>query len=46
MKNRFQTISPIDGSVYVEREIANTNDIEKALALSKSAQKDWRQTAV
>ncbi|MFT5764983.1 MAG: acyl-CoA reductase-like NAD-dependent aldehyde dehydrogenase [Saprospiraceae bacterium] len=46
MKNGFQTISPIDGSVYVEREIANTNDIEKALALSKSAQKDWRQTAV
>jgi len=42
----FQTISPIDNSVYIEREIANTKAIENALVAAKSAQKTWRQTTI
>ena len=46
MKNTFQTISPIDNSIYVERELANANAIENTLANSKKAQKEWRQTSI
>ena len=41
-----RTVSPIDGSVYVEREIAAGRRIEDALALAQSAQKTWRQIPV
>ena len=41
----FQTISPIDNSIFLEREIANAKTIEATLALSKTAQKKWRQTS-
>jgi len=44
--NTFQTISPIDNSVYIEREIANAKAIENALALAKTVQKEWRQTTI
>lgn len=46
MTNTFQTISPIDNSIYVEREISTASEIENALALSKKAQKSWRQTSI
>jgi acyl-CoA reductase-like NAD-dependent aldehyde dehydrogenase len=39
---RQQTVSPIDGSVYVERELASDADIERALATAAAAQKTWR----
>jgi len=39
-----QTISPIDGSVYVEREFASAPQIDAALAAAASAQRDWRAT--
>ncbi len=42
----FKTISPIDNSVYVEREIADAKSIENALALAKVAQKKWQQTTI
>lgn len=45
MTNTFQTISPIDNSVFLEREIANDQQIENTLALSKIAQKSWKQTS-
>ena len=45
MKKNFQVISPIDNSIYAEREIANAQSIEKALALSKVAQINWAQTS-
>jgi acyl-CoA reductase-like NAD-dependent aldehyde dehydrogenase len=39
-----QTISPIDGSVYVERELAGPRQLEAALAAAASAQRAWRAT--
>ncbi len=41
-----RTISPIDGSVYVERELAISKEIEQALERATKAQQAWRQTAV
>jgi len=37
-----QTISPIDGSVVVERELASSAQIEAALAAAAAAQRTWR----
>ncbi len=44
MTYRLQTISPIDNSVYVERDYASSNDINEALEKAHSAQKHWQQT--
>ncbi len=41
-----QTISPIDDSVFVERELATTEQIEAALAKAVTAQKAWRHVSV
>jgi acyl-CoA reductase-like NAD-dependent aldehyde dehydrogenase len=41
-----KTISPIDGSVYVERNLADANAIEAALTNAASAQKEWRKTTL
>ena len=41
-----RTISPVDGSVYVERELATANQIEDALALAARAQHSWRRVPV
>jgi acyl-CoA reductase-like NAD-dependent aldehyde dehydrogenase len=38
----IRTISPVDGSVYVERELAGEREIERALAAAAKAQADWR----
>lgn len=47
VKERVQrTISPIDGSVYVERELASGKVIETALAKAWAAQKAWKQVPV
>lgn len=46
MKQTFQVISPVDNSVYVERELANSQMIEQALANAKEAQKHWKQTTI
>jgi len=40
------THSPIDDSVYVERNLANRPQIEKALELAAAAQQQWRKTAI
>ena len=43
MPSRLQkTISPVDGRVYVERELASDAAIEAALALAAAAQKKWK----
>ena len=44
MSTTLQTISPIDGSVYVERSFANTDDIQMALEKACNAQKVWKKT--
>ena len=47
MKREMQkTISPIDGSVLVEREPASSEVIERALSTATRAQRDWRATPV
>jgi acyl-CoA reductase-like NAD-dependent aldehyde dehydrogenase len=42
--SKLQCISPIDGSVYVERELATGSEIQAALATAELAQKGWQQT--
>ncbi|HWI38892.1 MAG TPA: aldehyde dehydrogenase family protein [Burkholderiales bacterium] len=42
----LRTVSPVDGSVVVERARAVDEDIERALARSVEAQRKWRQTPV
>lgn len=46
MNNSFQTISPIDNSVYVERAFADAKNIEQTLSTAKSAQANWKQTSI
>ncbi|MGP3790841.1 aldehyde dehydrogenase family protein [Pseudomonas sp. B392_1p] len=42
--NSLQCISPIDGSVYVERPLATSTQIADAVARSERAQQDWKST--
>ena len=42
----MKTVSPIDGSVYVERELASPQQIEAALARAAAAQKAWQAVPV
>ncbi|WP_324733300.1 aldehyde dehydrogenase family protein [Pseudomonas paeninsulae] len=44
--SKLQCISPIDGSVYVERELATGREIQAALATAALAQKGWQQTSL
>lgn len=39
----FKTISPVDGSVYVERAQASDAEISAALARAVAAQREWRR---
>lgn len=41
-----KTISPIDGSIYVERELASVEHIEQTLQQAVEAQHQWKQTTV
>lgn len=38
----FQVISPVDGSVYLEREYVTASHIETVLTTAKAAQKAWK----
>lgn len=38
----FQTISPVDSRVYVERETVTESEINAILALARQAQAEWR----
>ncbi|MFK7908345.1 MAG: aldehyde dehydrogenase family protein, partial [Chitinophagales bacterium] len=42
----FQTISPIDQSIYVERALATAKEIENTLSKAQKAQKSWRATSI
>jgi acyl-CoA reductase-like NAD-dependent aldehyde dehydrogenase len=44
--NLQQTISPIDGSIYAERELATPQQIESTLAKAATAQQSWKHTPV
>ena len=41
-----QIISPVDGSVYAERELADQTTIERMLARSQEAQQSWQSTPI
>ncbi|MGB3210683.1 MAG: aldehyde dehydrogenase family protein [Desulforhopalus sp.] len=43
MTNTLSTISPIDGSTYVERPYAGADEIQAALAAAASAQQSWKK---
>ena len=40
------TITPVDGSVYVQRALASSDAVDKALDKAVKAQKAWRQVPV
>lgn len=44
--SKLQCISPIDGSVYVERHLASNPEIQAALAKAEQAQALWKHTPV
>ncbi|HQU59873.1 MAG TPA: aldehyde dehydrogenase family protein [Saprospiraceae bacterium] len=46
MKDIFQVISPVDGSVYVERPLASASEMEQALARAAKARRSWKATSV
>jgi len=44
MPDMLRTISPIDGSTYVERPLATDGEVDAVLDRSTAAAADWRQT--
>ena len=42
--SKLQCISPIDGSLYVERDLASASEIKDALAKAERAQQAWKHT--
>jgi len=46
MTEMLRTISPVDGSVYVERPLATARDVDTALTAAVAAQRDWRRVPV
>lgn len=44
--SKLQCISPIDGSVYVERHLASNPEIQAALAKAELAQQAWKNTSL
>src|SRR5262245_37527682 len=43
---RQRTITPVDGSVYAERELASPEAIEASLAQSARSQRSWKETPI
>ena len=43
---KIQCISPVDGSVYVERETASAEQIQQTLRAAVEAQKLWKNTPI
>ncbi len=41
-----QTITPVDGSLYAERELSSPSSIERALEQAAAAQKKWKQVSL
>jgi acyl-CoA reductase-like NAD-dependent aldehyde dehydrogenase len=46
MKTSLQTISPVDGRVYVERPLAGAAEVDRILAAARAAQRQWREVSV
>lgn len=46
MTAKVQLISPVDGRVYAEREVANAAQVEQALTAAASAQASWQRRSL
>ncbi len=46
MSETLTCISPVDGSVYLERPVASADAITQAFAQAREAQRDWRRLSV
>ena len=46
MSGKLRTISPVDGSIYVERDLAGAAEIDAALDAAVRAQKAWQETPI
>jgi len=46
MAAKFQVVSPVDGSVYAEREYTKHSAVEDALIKAKNAQHQWRNSSL
>ena len=46
MADTIKTVTPIDGSIYVERTLATPAEIAAALAAARKAQAAWKHVAV
>lgn len=46
MPNKFRVISPVDGSIYLERIEATPGHIARTVDAARSAQTDWAQTSI
>jgi acyl-CoA reductase-like NAD-dependent aldehyde dehydrogenase len=44
--SNIQSISPVDGSIYAERPVANAEQVAALFARSKAAQFQWAQLTV
>jgi len=42
----IQCITPVDGSIYVERQTASADQIQQALSQAVKAQKGWKNTSI
>ena len=42
----MKTITPVDGSIYVQRKLASSADIERALRKATTAQRSWKSVPV
>ncbi len=45
-QTRFKTISPVDNTIYAERDLATEKQIEDALNIATKAQQSWRNTSL
>lgn len=46
MPNKFSVISPVDGSVYVERTESTPGQIARTVDAARRAQEGWRHTSI
>jgi acyl-CoA reductase-like NAD-dependent aldehyde dehydrogenase len=46
MANSLKCVTPVDGSVYVERKLATGPEIETALARARKAAGEWRHVSI
>ena len=46
MSQSLQTVSPVDGRIYVERNYATGDEIAEAVSNARRSQRLWRQTTI